>query len=362
MSATENSPSILNPHRGKYDEGLSKVLEAHDNNPALVLDTVMEFLTRETGMPAKPGLQTLIRGLASKANDVQTGGASKQKRVSAPQDAFIPGRADHSEPPELLRARAAARQSRKLVEEEVQRMREESMNIDGIRHQSVEMQLPVHVDPEAHAAFEKAAQAGGGSQGSGGPQINDAPPKLGTKCKHAGCNRKYEGPESEGARCIYHPGNPVFHEGEKYWSCCRKRTIDFAEFLSTPGCARGRCTFKEAKESQLGRQMPRYDMMESGTQACMTIYARKVDPKSIKVVTSARRLKIQFLYDVNVPYDVEVDLAGEVVPQGSSVEVTAPIMEVRLKKGDGTYWGKIGRVIDQKTGVEVQQHDEFART
>ncbi|KAJ8255448.1 hypothetical protein GJAV_G00204980 [Gymnothorax javanicus] len=32
--------------------------------------------------------------------------------------------------------------------------------------------------------------------------------------------------------CLYHPGVPIFHDALKGWSCCKKRTTDFSEFLS----------------------------------------------------------------------------------------------------------------------------------
>lgn len=40
----------------------------------------------------------------------------------------------------------------------------------------------------------------------------------------------------EGEKCIHHPGHPVFHEGSKGWSCCKKKVLDFDEFLKIEGC------------------------------------------------------------------------------------------------------------------------------
>lgn len=63
---------------------------------------------------------------------------------------------------------------------------------------------------------------------------------AGTSCKNKGCTGKYEGPGSDLETCIHHPGVPVFHEGLKFWSCCKKRTSDFNEFLNQVGCERGK--------------------------------------------------------------------------------------------------------------------------
>ena len=50
------------------------------------------------------------------------------------------------------------------------------------------------------------------------------------------------GPESmSDGDCVYHPGQPVFHEGYKYWSCCPgTKTTEFSDFMSFPGCKRVR--------------------------------------------------------------------------------------------------------------------------
>ncbi|NWQ93131.1 CHRD1 protein, partial [Burhinus bistriatus] len=39
--------------------------------------------------------------------------------------------------------------------------------------------------------------------------------------------------------CLYHPGVPIFHDALKGWTCCKKRTTDFSEFLSIKGCTKG---------------------------------------------------------------------------------------------------------------------------
>ena len=39
-----------------------------------------------------------------------------------------------------------------------------------------------------------------------------------------------------GEECVHHPGHPIFHEGSKGWSCCKKRVLDFDEFMKIEGC------------------------------------------------------------------------------------------------------------------------------
>lgn len=39
-------------------------------------------------------------------------------------------------------------------------------------------------------------------------------------------------------RCIYHSGRPIFHEGSKGWTCCKRRVLEFDEFMRIEGCQR----------------------------------------------------------------------------------------------------------------------------
>lgn len=63
---------------------------------------------------------------------------------------------------------------------------------------------------------------------------------IGITCKNGGCNATYASAANDDTECNYHPGVPVFHEGLKYWSCCTKRTTDFAAFMNQKGCAYGK--------------------------------------------------------------------------------------------------------------------------
>ena len=58
-------------------------------------------------------------------------------------------------------------------------------------------------------------------------------------CKRRGCGVEFD-PEAKKARCQFHPGAPVFHEGLKSWTCCKdtnKPVLEFDQFLQIPGCA-----------------------------------------------------------------------------------------------------------------------------
>lgn len=60
--------------------------------------------------------------------------------------------------------------------------------------------------------------------------------KNGMTCKRKGCGATHEGGDRAGEQCLHHPGAPVFHEGSKGWSCCKRRVLEFDQFMNIEGC------------------------------------------------------------------------------------------------------------------------------
>ena len=65
-------------------------------------------------------------------------------------------------------------------------------------------------------------------------------------CQRIGCDAVYD-PRDPAATnppgcCRYHPGAPLFHEGNKSWTCCGQKSHDFSLFMDIAGCATGRHT------------------------------------------------------------------------------------------------------------------------
>uniref|UniRef100_A0AAA9S4J9 Cysteine and histidine rich domain containing 1 n=4 Tax=Bovidae TaxID=9895 RepID=A0AAA9S4J9_BOVIN len=59
-------------------------------------------------------------------------------------------------------------------------------------------------------------------------------------CYNRGCGQRFDPETNSDDACTYHPGVPVFHDALKGWSCCKRRTTDFSDFLSIVGCTKGR--------------------------------------------------------------------------------------------------------------------------
>ena len=58
----------------------------------------------------------------------------------------------------------------------------------------------------------------------------------GKLCRRKACGYKYTGGSRDDEKCIYHPGAPIFHEGSKGYTCCKRRVLEFDEFMRIEGC------------------------------------------------------------------------------------------------------------------------------
>lgn len=73
------------------------------------------------------------------------------------------------------------------------------------------------------------------------PESEDDDPSLeipdGKQCRRKGCDAKYKkGGSRDAEECVHHPGVPIFHEGSKGYSCCKRRVLEFDQFLKLEGC------------------------------------------------------------------------------------------------------------------------------
>jgi hypothetical protein len=55
-------------------------------------------------------------------------------------------------------------------------------------------------------------------------------------CRRKGCGVTHKRGDREGESCVHHPGAPIFHEGSKGWSCCKRRVLEFDQFMNIEGC------------------------------------------------------------------------------------------------------------------------------
>ena len=62
------------------------------------------------------------------------------------------------------------------------------------------------------------------------------PLKEGMTCRRKGCGQTHTGGDRQEESCVHHPGAPIFHEGSKGWTCCKRRVLEFDQFMNIEGC------------------------------------------------------------------------------------------------------------------------------
>ena len=80
-----------------------------------------------------------------------------------------------------------------------------------------------------------------------------------TTCRRRGCNASSSssagGVSRDDEDCIYHPGQAIFHEGSKGWTCCKRRVLEFDEFMKIEGCKqKGRHLFVGSGKKNMEEQ------------------------------------------------------------------------------------------------------------
>lgn len=73
------------------------------------------------------------------------------------------------------------------------------------------------------------------------------------RCQRIGCEATFTENDNPEGSCRYHDGAPIFHDGMKEWSCCKKKSHDFSLFLDIPGCKTG----KHSKEKPVINTAPK---------------------------------------------------------------------------------------------------------
>ncbi|SNX83884.1 related to diploid state maintenance protein chpA [Melanopsichium pennsylvanicum] len=119
------------------------------------------------------------------------------------------------------------------------------------------------------------------------PAESDANLQPDLVCKRGGCGFKFPGGARDRSNetCNHHKGSPIFHEGSKGWSCCKRRVLDFNDFLQIEPCTTAKSGHlfvgalkPTADGSADGEQSVdcRMDHYETPNDVRLTVYAKAV--------------------------------------------------------------------------------------
>ncbi|KAI0093563.1 chord-domain-containing protein [Irpex rosettiformis] len=173
------------------------------------------------------------------------------------------------------------------------------------------------------------------------------PVSEGTICRRKGCGKAFvsdevsrhgEGPESE---CVYHPKAPIFHEGSKGYLCCKRRVLEFDEFLKIEGCKKGRHVF--APKAQAEDQPEeftdcRIDHYQTPTEVHVSVFAKKADQERSTVKISATEILLDLQLPGSKRFLKNLELYGPINPNASTHKFYGTKLELVLKKQDTRSW------------------------
>ncbi|CAL5870984.1 uncharacterized protein PFLUO_LOCUS5226 [Penicillium psychrofluorescens] len=176
-------------------------------------------------------------------------------------------------------------------------------------------------------------------------------------CRRKTCGATYDAskPRDE-EKCVHHPGQPVFHEGSKGWSCCKRRVLEFDEFLKIPGCAEKTRHLFVGKGKPPGEEKVesvRNDFYQTPSSVTVSLYLKKIDKDNAKVVFSANSIELDLPTSDNKRYTDTYTLFAAIDPEKSTFKVMGTKLELILAKADNTSWPVL-RSDDKWSGQRIQ--------
>lgn len=185
-------------------------------------------------------------------------------------------------------------------------------------------------------------------------------------CRRRTCGATYKkGQSREGEKCIHHPGVPIFHEGSKGYSCCKRRVLEFDEFMKIEGCkTKDRHLFigsgKKDKKDELSGgeeklEAVRHDYYQTGTTVIASFFLKKIVKEESTVRFTAQTVELDLITSDPVPkrYTKTVELYGPIDPEASNYKIMGTKLELSLVKNDGQAWPVL-RADERRTGEIFQ--------
>ncbi|RFU76970.1 zinc-binding [Trichoderma arundinaceum] len=185
------------------------------------------------------------------------------------------------------------------------------------------------------------------------PDSEDDDPSLeipdGAECRRKACGAKYKkGSAREGEECVHHPGVPIFHEGSKGYSCCKRRVLEFDQFMKIEGCktkekhlfvGSGKKDKAESGNEEILTTV-RHDFYQTPTQVIASYFLKKIKKEIAKVDFKSKEIDLDLMTSDPTPkrYTATVPLFGEIDSEKSSFKVLGTKLELILVKADGASW------------------------
>ena len=209
-----------------------------------------------------------------------------------------------------------------------------------------------------------AAQPPRSSPSPAPPEEEDDDPNTpvpdGAGCKRRACGAVYKaGQNRDEESCVHHPGQALFHEGSKGWTCCKRRVLEFDEFMKIPGCTtKSRHLFVGAKKSEDEEEQlkeVRNDFYQTATTVIASLYLKKIDKNLSRVefTGDGKAVDLDLHTTDKKRYQTTIALFGPIKPTASGFKIMGTKLELTLIKAEGAGWS-VWRADDPHTGEIIQ--------
>ncbi|EGC38410.1 hypothetical protein DICPUDRAFT_148893 [Dictyostelium purpureum] len=169
----------------------------------------------------------------------------------------------------------------------------------------------------------------------------DAVIPEGAQCCRNSCKAFYKDESSRTEECHYHPGEPVFHEGSKGWSCCKPKAAIFEEFLKIKGCKTGKHKFIPPPKDE-SKVECRHDWYQQFDAIIMTIYAKNVDKVNSKIqFVDNQTISVELKLPNEKSFKKVYELAGTIDTAKSNFMILSTKVEFKLIKDPQESWSRL---------------------
>ncbi|RMZ85723.1 hypothetical protein DV737_g510, partial [Chaetothyriales sp. CBS 132003] len=196
--------------------------------------------------------------------------------------------------------------------------------------------------------------------------------KAGTTCKRRKCGQSYD-PQiaRSNEKCVYHPGQPIFHEGSKGWTCCKRRVLEFEEFMKIQGCKErsGHCYSGKRQKTDKrsargdgdgdggGEELLddiRSDYYQTSSSVIVSYFLKKIDKSRAIVAFTPKSARLDLPTTDGKRFNKEVEWWGEIDPAKSQFKIMGTKLEMTLAKAGQVLSWPVLRVGDRETGERIQ--------
>ncbi|KAI9051050.1 hypothetical protein LZ554_005158 [Drepanopeziza brunnea f. sp. 'monogermtubi'] len=199
------------------------------------------------------------------------------------------------------------------------------------------------------------------------PESEDDEPSLeipaGKLCRRKACGQSYNGEGRDGEKCVFHPGVPIFHEGSKGYTCCKRRVLEFDEFMRIEGCeTKDRHLFVGSGKKKGGNsegeevlETVRHDFYQTPTTAIASFFLKKINKENAKIEFSSSEISLDLVTTDATPkrYKSVIPLFGMIDTAASTFKILGTKLEVTFVKADGSSWPVL-RSDEARTGEIIQ--------